>query len=84
MARTRVSESLDLPHGNHAQETIERENLADSYDGDFTENFDSVLDADSEFDVEEDIAFLGEDYDVLNIDDVLEMCNVSKRDSLKN
>lgn len=38
-----------------------------------------TLDEDDDFDADEDIAFLGEEYDVLEIDDVLELCNLDKR-----
>ena len=84
MARTRISANGIPPHGRHAPAMTEREKLADMYENEFSVDFDSVLDDESEFDVEDDIAFLGEDYDVVDIDDVLDLCNVSKRDSLKN
>ena len=31
-----------------------------------------------------EFAFLGEDYDVLELDDVLELCNVDRRTSFRN
>ena len=78
MARTRTNASAKAPAEKHAPATMERENLAEMYDNDLNVEFDSVLDAESEFDVEDDIAFLGEDYDVVDIDDVLEICNVDR------
>ncbi|MCG8545679.1 MAG: hypothetical protein MJE12_15875 [Alphaproteobacteria bacterium] len=78
MARTRISANASPPAEEHAPAIMERENLADMYENDLSMDFDSVLDAESEFDVEDDIAFLGEDYDVVDIDDVLDMCNVEK------
>ena len=39
---------------------------------------------DDDFDADEDIAFLGEEYDVLELDDVLELCNLDKRDPFRH
>ena len=77
MARTRINASPSAEE--HAPAIMERENLADTYENDVSMDFDSVLDAESEFDVEDDIAFLGEDYDIVDIDDVLDMRNVEKQ-----
>jgi len=60
----------------------EQETLTANTDADITDKFDSVLDEDSDFDVEEDIAFMGEEYDVLDIDDVLDMCSFEKQEFL--
>ena len=78
MARTRIDANARPPAEEHAPAIMERENLAEMYESDLSMDFDSVLDAESEFDVEDDIAFLGEDYDVVDIDDVLDMRNVEK------
>lgn len=45
------------------------------------DDLDSLFKEDTDFDVEEDIAFLGEEYDVMELDDVLELCNVGRDDS---
>jgi len=47
---------------------------------DFDDDFDDLFEDDTDFDVEEDIAFLGEEYDVMELDDVLELCNVGRDD----
>jgi hypothetical protein len=47
---------------------------------DIDDDFDDLFEEDTDFDVEEDIAFLGEDYDVTEIDDVLELYNVGRED----
>jgi hypothetical protein len=44
------------------------------------DDFDNLFEDDTDFDVEDDIAFLGEDYDVMELDDVLELCNVGRKD----
>ncbi|MEM9683290.1 MAG: hypothetical protein AAF942_08500 [Pseudomonadota bacterium] len=51
---------------------------------DYADQLEDALDDESDFDVDEDIAFLGEDYDVLELDDVLELCNVDRRSSFRN
>lgn len=47
---------------------------------DFDDDFEDLFEDDTDFDVEDDIAFLGEDYDVMELDDVLELCNVGRDD----
>lgn len=56
---------------------------ADGFE-DYADQFEDALDDESDFDADEDIAFLGEDYDVLELDDVLELCNVDRRTSFRN
>jgi len=48
---------------------------------DVKDDFDDLYEDDTGFDVEEDIAFLGEEYDVMELDDVLELCNVGRDES---
>lgn len=48
---------------------------------DIEDDFDDLFEDDTDFDVEDDIAFLGEEYDVMDLDDVLELCNVGREDS---
>lgn len=45
------------------------------------DDLDGLFKEDTDFDVEEDIAFLGEEYDVMELDDVLELCNVGREDT---
>jgi hypothetical protein len=45
---------------------------------------DPLFDDDCDFDVEDDVAFVGEDYDVLDLDDVLELCDIAKRDRFEH
>jgi len=48
---------------------------------DVEDDFDDLFEDDTDFDVEDDIAFLGEDYDEVELDDVLELCNVGWDDT---
>ena len=82
MSRPRTGAIETGPQENYVAGLAEQETLAANTDADVTDKFDSVLDEDSDFDVEEDIAFKGEEYDVLDIDDVLDMCNFEKREFL--
>lgn len=82
MARPRTGAIETQPQEKYVAGLAEQETVAANADADLTDKFDSVLDEDSDFDVEEDIAFMGEEYDVLDIDDVLDMCNVGKREFL--
>lgn len=81
MARTRVGAQRIEPK---VIDAIAREEiLAENFD-EYAEQIDDTLDEDADFDVEDDIAFLGEEYDVLELDDVLELCNLDKRDPFRN
>lgn len=82
MGRPRTGAIETGPQENYLAGLAEQETNAANADSDISDKFDSVLDEDSDFDVEEDIAFMGEEYDVLDIDDVLDMCNVGKREHL--
>ena len=82
MGRPRTGAIETVPQEKFVAGLAEQEAAAANADTDFSDKFDSVLDEDSDFDVEEDIAFMGEEYDVLDIDDVLDMCNVGKREFL--
>lgn len=62
-----------------ARDEIRSENF-EEYDGEIED----TLDEDDDFDADEDIAFLGEEYDVLELDDVLELCNLDKRDPFRH
>ena len=83
MARSKVETrptEQDVSKGNDiAREEI----LADGFE-DYSDQIEDALDDESDFDVDEDIAFLGEEYDVLELDDVLEMCNLDKRGPYRN
>ena len=57
--------------------------LADGFD-DYADQFDIELDDETDFDVDDDFAFLGEEYDVLDLDDVLDMCNLERRNPYRN
>lgn len=48
---------------------------------DIEDDFDDLFEDDTDFDVEDDIAFLGEDYDVMELDDVLDLCNLGRDES---
>ena len=63
---------------------IAREEIRTDGLEDYADQLEDALDEESDFDVDEDIAFLGEDYDVLELDDVLELCNVDRRSSFRN
>lgn len=81
MARTRVGAQRIEPK---VIDAIAREEiLAENFD-EYAEQIEDTLDEDADFDVEDDIAFLGEEYDVLELDDVLELCNLDKRDPFRN
>ena len=49
-------------------------------DKSYEDEFDAMLDKEDDFDVEDDVAFLNEEYDVLDMHDVLDLCNMSKPD----
>ena len=88
MTHSRIRVEQVATNSNYAADVSDQETLPETPDTEFAEDlqdaFETVLDTDDDFDVEEDIAFLGEDYDVLEIDDVLEMCKVSDWNSLKH
>ena len=48
---------------------------------DYEDVFDTTLDQDDDFDVEDDVAFLNEEDDVFDMDDVLDLRDVSEPDS---
>ena len=52
--------------------------VPESSDKDYEDGFDTTLDKEDDFDVEDDVAFLNEEYDVLDMHDVLDLCNMSK------
>lgn len=81
MARTRVGAHRIEPKaiGVIAREEILAENFEE-----YAEQIEDTLDEDTDFDAEDDIAFLAEEYDVLELDDVLELCNLEKRDPFRN
>jgi hypothetical protein len=66
--------TLHASHANAA--TLGSTGIAEVKD-----DFDDIYEDDTDFDVEEDIAFLGEEYDVMELDDVLELCNVGRDES---
>jgi hypothetical protein len=81
MARSRVgAHHIDtVSFAAIARDEIRSEAL-DDYEGEIEDS----LDKDDDFDADEDIAFLGEEYDVLELDDVLELCNLDKRDPFRH
>lgn len=83
MARTKLQARYAEPELNNGISIVREEILADGFE-DYSDEIEDALDDESDFDVDEDIAFLGEEYDVLELDDVLEMCNVDKRSPYRN
>lgn len=83
MARTKLVARHTEPEPHNGISIAREEILADGIE-DYADEFEDALDDESDFDVDEDIAFLGEEYDVLDLDDVLEMCNLDKRGPYRN
>lgn len=83
MARSKLEARYAEPEANNGNSIAREEILADGLE-DYSDAFEDALDDESDFDVDEDIAFLGEEYDVLELDDVLEMCNLDKRGPYRN
>lgn len=74
---TQTSEFEGILHSSPANTAA----LASTGVTDAKDDFDDLYEDDTGFDVEEDIAFLGEEYDVMELDDVLELCNVGREES---
>jgi|AP12_2_1047962.scaffolds.fasta_scaffold359492_1 hypothetical protein len=83
MARSKIEAHRTEPTPSKGIGIARDEILADGFE-DYAEQFEAELDDEDDFDVEEDIAFLGEEYDVLELDDVLELCNLDKRGPYRN
>lgn len=83
MARSKVEARPIEQDENKGNDIAREEILADGFE-DYSDQIEDALDDESDFDVDEDIAFLGEEYDVLELDDVLEMCNLDKRGPYRN
>jgi hypothetical protein len=83
MARTKIEAQPAEQTATKGFGIAREEILADGYE-DYADEFENALDDESDFDVDEDIAFLGEDHDVLELDDVLEMCNLDRRSPYSN
>lgn len=83
MARSKVEARTTEQNENNGVDIAREEILADGFE-DYSDQFEDALDDESDFDVDEDIAFLGEEYDVLELDDVLEMCNIDKHGPYQN
>lgn len=83
MARSKVEARPTEQDVNRSNDIAREEILADGFE-DYSDQIEDALDDESDFDVDEDIAFLGEEYDVLELDDVLEMCNLDKRGPYRN
>lgn len=79
MARSKIAAQYAEPNASGLIELVQDEAF-DEYTGQVEDAFDE----DTDFDVEDDIAFLGEEYDILELDDVLELCNMSKRSPFRN
>jgi hypothetical protein len=83
MARTRVGATYAEPKEDGIIGIAGEEILAEAFD-EYSGEAGDAFDEDTDFDVEDDIAFLGEEYDVLEFDDVLELCNVDRRNPFSN
>jgi len=83
MARSKLETQRAEPTPNEGTGIAREEILADGFE-EFANQFEDTLDDEDDFDVDEDIAFLGEEYDVLELDDVLELCNVDRRSPYRN
>jgi hypothetical protein len=83
MARTRVGATYAEPKDGGIIGIAGEEMLAEAFD-EYSGEVEDAFDEDTDFDVEDDIAFLGEEYDVLEFDDVLELCNVDRRNPFRN
>jgi hypothetical protein len=79
MARSKLEALRAEPTPKKSIGILRDEILVDGIE-DYADQFEDALDDESDFDVDEDIAFLGEEYDVLELDDVLELCNLDKHD----
>jgi len=83
MARTKLEAHRAEPTPKKSVAILRDEILAEGLE-DYADQFEDALDDENDFDVDEDIAFLGEEYDVLELDDVLELCNLDKRGPYQN
>lgn len=83
MARSRIGATYAEPTDSGIIEFAREERLAEALE-DYAGQIEDDFDEDTDFDVEDDIAFLGEEYDVLEFDDVLELCNLDKRNPFRN
>jgi len=83
MARSKIEAHRFEPAPKKGLGIVRDEILAEGLD-EYADQFEDTLDDESDFDVDEDIAFLGEEYDVLELDDVLELCNLDKRGPYQN
>jgi hypothetical protein len=83
MARSKLEALRTEPTPKTSIGILRDEILADGME-DYADQFEDALDDESDFDVDDDIAFLGEEYDVLELDDVLELCNLDKRGPYRN
>jgi len=83
MARTKLGALSAEPAPKKSVAILRDEILAEGLE-DYADQFEDALDDETDFDVDEDIAFLGEEYDVLELDDVLELCNLDKRSPYQN
>ncbi len=83
MARSKLEALRAEPAPKNSIGILRDEILVDGME-DYADQFEDALDDESDFDVDDDIAFLGEEYDVLELDDVLELCNLDKRGPYRN
>jgi len=83
MARSKLEALRAEPTPKKSIGILREEILVDGME-DYADQFEDALDDESDFDVDDDIAFLGEEYDVLELDDVLELCNLDKRGPYQN
>ena len=81
MARTRLGAHRIDARGFAA---IRRDDIRSDSTDEYEDEIEETLDEDADFDADEDIAFLGEDYDVLELNEVLELCNLDRRDSFRH
>jgi hypothetical protein len=78
MNRAKMSASVDGTENEPSAGISAGGAVPGSADKNFEDGFDTMLDKEDDFDVEDDVAFLNEEYDVLDMHDVLDLCNMSK------
>lgn len=83
MARPKIGARHSERKDHSAIGMAREEILAEGFD-DYADQIEDNFREDTDFDVDDDIAFLGEEYDVLEFDDVLELCNIDKRQPFRN
>ncbi len=78
MNRAKMSASINGTENEPSAGVSAGGALPETADKNYEDGFDTILDKEDDFDVEDDVAFLNEEYDVLDMHDVLDLCNMSK------